>query len=222
MKNLRAENLATRSPWSVAIGSLLSVVLVTALTGQGHRTISFDPAKTIASHLLPSDREVAIVKLGPPPGRGTLPPSLDERIDSLKRSGAVLLISRAVTEGIVTADGTWIRSRTVATVDHVARISDAVRLNAGEPIEFWHWNGSAMFDGVNVRAGEWPVFEPDQRYIVSLEYEGNAFTVASAFAVDDHDRLSPVFLTNRAWFSDARPLAGISARELLRRIADTR
>jgi hypothetical protein len=34
--------------------------------------------------------------------------------------------------------------------------------------EFWHWDGTAVVEGVNVRAGEWPIFAAEHRHIVSL------------------------------------------------------
>jgi hypothetical protein len=192
--------------------------------GRAQRTITFDPDKTIASQLLPTDSEVTVVKLGPPPGGRTSSPTLEERVVSLRQSPAALLISGAAAEGIVTADGTWVRSRIVANIEHVARVADHVRLNTGEPIEFSHRDGAAVVDGVNVRAGEWPVFATDQRYIVSLEYgvKSKEFTVVSAYAVDHNDEVSPVFLSDGAWFSDVTPLRGLKAQELLRRIAEKR
>lgn len=189
---------------------------------QAIRTISFDRQRTIASQIQQGDGTVTVVKHGPPPGRSVHVPTLDERVAAFRRADAVLRVRPSRIDGVVTPDGTWIWTQVEATATQVGRVADTALLPDPATIEFWHRDGTAMINGATVRAGAWPLLEPQRDYLVSLAYDDLRlqFTVVFALSVDDQDRLSHVSMSDGSWFSPVDVFKEISATELLRRIAD--
>lgn len=187
----------------------------------GVRSIFFHPQQRIRDRLLPRDRVVTVVRnenitvFSRP---GETPQQALSRELTAPPVTAIVLVLVAQANASLTDDGTWVVTRLKAVVQDAMRVaSPQDTLGVGDHVEARLAGGVTTIEDVTVRADPAVVFGVNQRYLLALsERDGTGIrdlTSSLAFAVDQRDRLRPLY-------SYARGLSGLSisdVRDALRR-----
>jgi hypothetical protein len=122
--------------------------------------------------LLPGDRVVTVKK-------DTLPPFLvfdgkapiETVVDNALLHDTIVIAQGLTSDGELIGGGTWIRGWVAGTVTEVLKTGLPGGVSAR--ISFWHDDGQAFLKNVLVKAGTYPVFFPEQRYLLFLARDDN-------------------------------------------------
>ena len=155
------------------------------------RTILYDERIPIAERLSPNDKQVVVIQRLTP-GLVVDPTtyeSFDDEISRLRDVDVIALVRIVKAEGELTDDGTWIRTRVTADVEHVVRSRSKTPFR--NQIEFSFPGGTAKIRDTFVTAGIFPRYTPSNRYLVFLSTNPSTFPEL-AFRIDAKGVVRPI------------------------------
>jgi hypothetical protein len=154
------------------------------------RTMPYEAGIPIANRLLTNDTVVVVER--PSPSAPLRQLTLQDELERQSMADAIVLVDGLSSQGVLTDDGAWVRSLVTGSVHRVIVANRS--WDAGpQAASFSHDNGQIAIGGVTVRAGVFPVFDPQSRYLLFLRYEAaHGWLIASALRVDGDGRLAAV------------------------------
>jgi len=165
--------------------------------GERVRVIAYDPDSPIASRLLPKDDVVQVNKSSFPPLIAmNANQTLDEGFDDAMLSDAIVLARGLTNGGILIDGGTWIQGKVTGSIVDVIKTTSPLDVEPGR-VTFAHENGELFLKSVRVRAGTFPVFLPESRYLLFLGHDQSiGWYLGRGFAVADNGVLTGMLQSN--------------------------
>lgn len=145
-----------------------------AQTAPDVRVIPAMPGVSLASRVVPGDRVIVLKRMEEVNYISESLPFSEELADLAETAQVLLLVNRLKAVPSETVDDGWIRTRvTVSIVETLKRKQIAPPIT-GKTIEFEHDGGEIKVGDVVIRAGDYPVWRPGGKYLLSLRYDGAA------------------------------------------------
>lgn len=174
---------------------------------QKRRTIPYSPSTPIAARLLPDDETVVIEKGGTESmhdaasvamGKGPL----NEQLDILARADVIAVAEIVQTRGELVHDGTWINTVASVHLTQVIRAREVIGAQA-TIAEISVPNGEATINGVNVKAGAFPVLPAKGRALIFLSWSRSCscWRLSEAYSISRNNALGNIYLSNGILFS---------------------
>ena len=178
----------------------LSVLVTLAQSPDRIRVIQWDGQIPLVSKLMPGDDIVVVERAVMPPGR--VRPSVqsfEAEVTELIRHDAVFVGEAVATGGTLIDQGTWVRGHVTVLVKQLVKGTGDLETSPGT-VTFSHRNGHILINGVQVRAGNYPAFQPGVNYLLFLSSDRReGWTLSLGLVVDQKQRLAPLKMSSGAF-----------------------